>query len=294
MAKPRGLGRGIESLIPAAPAARTVAPAADGTGPTRKVPASRVRPSPWQPRQDFDPEKLANLAQSIEKQGLMFRPLVREKDGGFELVAGERRFRAMTEVLGWSEIPVDVCEYDDSRMLELAITENIQRDDLNALEVAEAYKRLKDEAGLTHEDIAGRVGVSRSQVTNTLRLLELPGEVKKLVFSGELPAGSARALLGLSNPVAQIRLAKKAVADGLSTRVVERLASNQPKEKSPGSGSPARKADAHVVELEERLQTHFATKVTVDDNGGKGRIVIEYYSVDEANRILKRMGLPEE
>jgi ParB family chromosome partitioning protein len=183
---------------------------------------------------------------------------------------------------------------EDARMRELALVENLQRADLNAMEIAEAYRELAESGGMTHENISRRVGVSRAQVTNMLRLLDLPEEVKRLVAENSLSAGSARALLGMNSPLAQLRLAKRAVEEGLSTRKIEELAAERKSSGRRDAKPPVREVPPHVADLEDRLLRYFGTKVTVDDKNGKGRIVIEYYSVDDADRLLKRMGLPEE
>ncbi len=295
MAKSRGLGRGLDSLIPTASSKSAAAQAGgkiDGVG-TKEAPIEKIKPSPWQPRQHFDAEKLDELAASIRHNGLVQPLVVREKDGIYELIAGERRFRAIRDVLGWTKVPVLIMDAEDAKMRELALVENLQRADLNAIEIAVAYQELQKETGLTHEKIAERVGVSRAQVTNTMRLLDLPEEVRRLVAEGSLQAGSARAILSLSNPLSQLRLARRAVDEGLSTRRVEQLAAEQSKAKNkPREEEP--KAPSHVKDLEERLLRYLGTKVKVEDNNGKGRIILEYYSIEDAERLLNRMGLPKE
>lgn len=297
MAKSRGLGRGLDSLIPASPSKSAASQASgkvEGVG-TKEAPIEKVKPSPWQPRQHFDAEKLEELAASIRHNGLVQPLVVREKDGFYELIAGERRFRAIRDVLGWTKVPVLIMDAEDAKMRELALVENLQRADLNAIEVAVAYQELQKESGLTHEKIAERVGVSRAQVTNTMRLLDLPEEVRRMVAEGSLPAGSARAILGLNSPLSQLRLARRAVDEGLSTRRIEQLAADQNKAKGKQKDEEAQpKAPSHVKDLEERLLRHLGTKVKVEDNNGKGRIVLEYYSIEDAERLLNRMGLPKE
>ena len=292
MAKARGLGRGLDSLIPAAPVAERDAPIREGGDGVWELRVDRILPSRWQPRRDFNPELLNELARSIESHGLI-NPLVVRKttDGGYELIAGERRLRAIRDILKKEMAPVRLMRAEDATMRELALVENLQRDDLNPIEEAVAYHELRKELGLTHEAIAERLQVSRPKITNTMRLLELPEEIKQLVAAGELAAGSARALLTLSNPVAQLKLAKRAVAEGLSTRRVEQLVAEAQKEKSR---PPEKPRATHVLDLEERLRRHFGTKVQVDDEKGKGRIILEYYSVEDAQRILDCMGLPPE
>ena len=286
MSKSRGLGRGLDSLIPAA-AAR---PEKGGGESPLELPIDRIKPSPWQPRQHFDAEKLRELAASIGNHGLIQPLVVRRKGGHYELIAGERRFRAVRDILGWKKVPVLTMEAEDAGMRELALVENLQRDDLNAIEVAVAYQALHRESGLTHEKIAERVGVSRAQVTNTIRLLELPEEVKRMVAENKLPAGSARAILAASSAMAQLRLARRAVEEGLSTRRLEELAGERGRARRP---SP-RTVPLYVAGLEERLLRHLGAKARIEDRHGRGRIVIQYYSVEDAQRILERMGLPQE
>jgi ParB family chromosome partitioning protein len=292
MAKARGLGRGLDSLIPtAAPVAERDAPLREGENGMMELRADRITPNRWQPRRHFDPQKLEELARTIDSHGLM-QPLVVRKmpGGGYELIAGERRLRAMRDILKRETVPVQVITADDAMVREMALVENLQRDDLNPIEEAAAYHELHRELGLTHEAIAERLQVSRPKITNAMRLLELPEEIKQLIAKGELAAGSARAILGLSSPVAQLKLARRAVEEGLSTRKVEQLVAELQKSRPASPERPL--PPPHVASLEERLRDYFGTKIQIDDDKGKGRIVIEYYSVDDAQRILERMGLP--
>lgn len=288
MAKQRGLGRGLEALIPAP----TITPSAPSSeGPYRRVPLDSIVASPWQPRRNFDEQGIEDLAQSIREQGLVQPLVVRERDGKYELVAGERRFRAL-RLLEREEAPVVVMDASDHGMRELALVENIQRADLNPLEIAAAYRSLIDENSFTHEKLSQRVGVSRAQVTNTLRLMELPEEVKQMVAGGELSSGHARAILSLDDPLAQLRLARQAVAAGWSVREVERRVA--PRSRDGKEEKAPAKVDPHAADLVERLRRHLGCKVEVEDRGGKGRIILEYYSVEDAQRLIERMGLPEE
>lgn len=297
MAKSRGLGRGLESLIPSSspPSSQD-----KGGGGLPDIRVDRITPNRWQPRRHFDQQKLEELARTIESHGLMQPIVVRKKTGGggYELIAGERRLRAIRDVLGRETVTAQVIEADDATVREMALLENLQRDDLNPIEEALAYQELHRELGMTHEAIAERLQMSRPKITNAIRLLELPEEIKRLVAGGELAAGSARAILGLPNPVAQLKLARRAVEENLSARKVEQLVAEFTRSKSAsGSGAGERGRPAlppHVEALEERLRSHFGTKVAVEDDKGKGRIIIEYYSVDDAERVLERMGLPPE
>lgn len=292
MAKSRGLGRGLDSLIPSLPAVERDSAVRESDDGVLEIRVDRIVPNRWQPRRSFDQKKLEELAHTIESHGLM-QPLVvrRRADGSYELIAGERRLRAIRDVLLRETAPVRIIQADDQTVREMALVENLQRDDLNPMEEAAAYRELTQELGLTHEAIAERLQVSRPKITNTMRLLELPEEIKRFVAARELAAGSARALLGLTNPVSQLKLAKRAVAENLSTRQVEKLAADLQKERSR---PPEKTTPPHVEHLEERLRSHFGTKATVEDDKGKGRIILEYYSVDDAERLLSRMGLPPE
>jgi ParB family chromosome partitioning protein len=286
------LGRGLDSLIPSAPApaARGDAPQGDGTPELR---ADSITPNSRQPRRNFDPVRLEELARSIETQGLIQPVTVtRREDGSYELIAGERRLRAMRDVLKWEKVPVRVMTVDERRKGELALVENLHREDLNPIEEAQAYNDLMNEFGMTHEAIAQRLQRDRSTVTNALRLLKLPEEVRQLIASRELPPSIARALLGLANPLSQIRLARQTVSEGLSARKVEAMVKDAQRDKP--ARAPEKQRPPHVAHLENRLTEYFGSKVVIDDDNGKGRIVLEYYSVEDAQRLLNRMGVPGE
>lgn len=293
----KALGRGFHGLIstsnpPTTPASAPPAsvPVADGLA---DLPVSAISPSPYQPRRHFDEEKLEELAQSIREQGLIEPVVVRKRGAdGYELIVGERRWRAY-QSLGIDAIPARILDVADSRMRELGLIENLQRDDLNPLEIAVAMELLRQEHGFTHEVIAKRLGISRAKVSNALRLLDLPEEVKTLVSEGRLSEGHARAILALPDALSQIQCARKVVKGGLSVRDVESMIQpKQPKKKASGTGGGSR--DTHLADLENRLRSHFGTQVQIQDQAGKGRIVIEYYSVEDATRILQRMGLENE
>jgi ParB family chromosome partitioning protein len=280
------LGRGLDSLIPAV---------TRETGPFRQVPVEKIRPSPFQPRQNFPNESLEGLAATIRESGLIQPLKVRERDGFYELIAGERRFRAVQKYLGWKKIPVLVSEASDSEVRKLALVENLQREDLNPIETAAAFQELLQDTGSTHEELARGLGVSRVHFTNTLRLLELPEEVRQMVAGGELPPGSARALLQADNQLTRLRLAQRAVKEGLTTRQVEQLAGDNGRRKRSGkAGRKVTVPSPAVHDLEERLVKYLGTKVRVEDKQGRGRIILEYYSVEDAQRLLERLGLPAE
>lgn len=293
MAK-KGLGRGLSGLIPQAPRKETPPDNQPGAEGLLELPVGRIHSSRWQPRTTFNDEKLAALADSIREQGLVQPVIVRHNgDNTYELIAGERRLRAVT-MLGWQTVKACVMEAGDAHMRELALVENLQRDDLNAIEIARSYELLAAEDGLTHEQIAQRLGVSRASITNFLRLLKLPEEIKGMVAGGELSAGHARTLLSLGDALSQIELAKKVVREKIPVQELEKIVNRAKEPKSPGKRPPApAHKERHVADLENRLREHLGVKVAITDNGGKGKIEIEYYSGDDIARILNRLGLEE-
>ncbi len=281
------LGRGLSALLSSTGSAREVpvemapkpsaAPEKSAT-----IPISSIDANPLQPRTVFDPERLNELAASIRANGIIQPLVVRKKGVRYELVAGERRLRAAT-LAGLTEVPAVVQEYTDNRLLEIALIENIQREDLNPIETAHALERLTREMSLSHEEVATRTGKDRTTITNLIRLLRLPSEVQLLVAERRLSMGHARALLGLATPELQLQLAEKAAAQGFSVRQVERLVKkvNEPRE-------PNEKAlldpnlKAAIAELESVLGTRVRI---VERNEERGRIEIEYYSQDDLHRV---------
>jgi ParB family chromosome partitioning protein len=254
-----------------------------------------VRTNPFQPRNHFDEEALAALAASIAEVGvlqpILVRPLPAGGEHAFELIAGERRLRAARRA-GLQTIPALVREADDMGALAQALIENVHRADLNPLEEAAAYKQLIEEFGLTHEEVGARVGKSRAAITNALRLFALPPSVQKLVATGELSAGHARALLGTPDRAFQEALARRAVAEGLAVREVEEAV----RARSPEAGSQPGRATASrrlrppgLLELEELLAGHLETRVKVDMGPRKGRVVIEFSTLDDLERIYRLM-----
>jgi ParB family chromosome partitioning protein len=291
MAKQRGLGRGLASLIASSGPKRDSGAAADTVW---ELPVGQIAVSPSQPRKRFDSDELNNLAQSIRDHGLM-EPLVvrRLEDGAYRLIAGERRLRAIRDILKLPAVPVRLMKIaDDAGAYLLTLEENLQRADLNPVEEAAAFAELRDTLGMTQEEIAGRLHISRSKVANALRMSGLPEEVKELVREGKLDGSKAKAIAGLENPMEQIRLARQAAEGGLNAREVERAVSGN--RKAAGAGGREKRKDIAVESLEERLRHYFGSKVTVADRNGRGRIIIDYFSVGEAQRILDRMGLPPE
>lgn len=278
MSGPRkALGKGIRAIIPE----ETRAALAVETRPLR---LDEIRPNPYQPRQQVE-ENLEEMVASVKASGVLQPVVVRRRRDGYELVMGERRLRA-ARLAGLETIPAMVREANDTEMLGLALVENLQRADLNPIDEAMAYKRLAEEFGLTHEDIAGRVGKDRSTVTNALRLLALPFKVRGLVAAGRLSAGHGRALLALASRREQVEIAERVARDGLSVRQVERL-SGQRAERNP-KHRPGK--DVHVLELEERLQEYLGTKVTISESrGGAGVIAVYYHSAEDLERLMRRI-----
>lgn len=281
----KALGRGLEALIPGAgkgPSAPE--PVEQPAIPDQTVALDRISPNPRQPRVEFEEEALAELAASIRVQGVIQPLLVRRlPTGDFELVAGERRLRA-AERAGLTHVPVYVRELSDGESLELALVENLQRDDLSPLEEAAAYQRLMSEFGLTQEEVAERVGKSRPTIANALRLLKLPEAIKRDLSRGKLTAGHARVLLSLDDEDAQMRAAKQIQARQLSVRDAEHLASAKKAAARPTPRDPNRSA------LERDLSSALGTRVRITPKGRGGRIEIEFYSPEELQGLVDRIG----
>ena len=292
--KRKALGRGLAALLPGAaspaPEPPRTTPARPGDG-LRTVAIEEVHPSPTQPRKNFDDARLGELAESIRAQGIIQPLVVRVREGGgFELIAGERRWRAAQRA-GLHEVPVVIREIAAQRAFEMALVENLQREDLNPIEEAEGYQRLVAEYGYTQESLASRVGKERSTVANALRLLKLPAGVRGMVVGGQLGMGHARALLGLEADEAISRLARQTVARSLSVRQVEALVRKE-REPAAKSEAPARQSSA-ARDLTERLQRALATKVRLVESGpGRGYLEIHYGSLDELDAVLAKI-LPE-
>ncbi len=291
-AKKRGLGRGLEALL--GPKAAAEAPKLEATpqDTLRKMPVSALSPGRYQPRRNMDEAKLSELADSIKAQGVIQPIVVREVDGAFEIIAGERRWRA-SQLAGLDEIPVVVREVDDRTVVAMALIENIQREDLNPLEEAQALQRLIDEFDLTHAEAADAVGRSRAAVSNLLRLLELPPAIRALLEARRLEMGHARALLTLSPEMAS-KLASDAADNGWSVREVEHRVQQLVSGKVPGastrkaSGRAAPHAD--IASLERELGETLGTRVVVQHGrGNKGRLVIHYSDLDTLDGVLERL-----
>lgn len=286
------LGKGLGALL-----AEYVGEEGVDESSIRNLPIGGIEPNPFQPRREFDEDELRELSDSIRENGLLqpivVRPAPSSSSASWQLVAGERRWRAITR-LGWSEVPAVVREVDDRTLLVLALVENLQRSQLNALDEAKAYEQLRTEFGLSHQAIAEAVGRDRSTVANTLRLLQLPASVRRLLDEGKLTAGHARALLALGSERAMGDAARKAVEQGWSVRDVEALA-NRPTKSSGSASSSSRtgtkpKRDAAERRLEEELQRLFGTAVRIRrSRRNKGRIEIPFYSADDFERIFEEL-----
>ena len=254
-----------------------------------EIPLAQIRPNAYQPRREFDAEGLRDLAASIRESGVLQPVVVRRSDQGFELIAGERRLRAAKEA-GLDVVPAIIRDVSEDEMLALALVENVQRDDLNAMELARAYAALVKRFGLKQEEVASRLGVSRPAVANTVRLLELPAEVQEMVSKGTLTAGHARAVLSVEGDQARASLAREIVERGLSVREAEALAQT-PRAAAEGKvPSAERERPAHLKALEARLSERLGTKVVIVEGRRKGRIVIEFYSNDDFERIMGVVG----
>ncbi len=287
------LGRGLGALIPA-PSVHAGEPPADSSpepelrGPYTQIEVERIRPNPQQPRRTFDAGELAGLADSILRHGLLQPVVVRESPDGYELVVGERRWRA-AELAGLATIPAMVKDVASRELLEMALVENVQRRDLNPIELALAFRALTD-GGATQEQVGERVGLDRSTISNHLRLLELPRELQQEVESGVLSAGHAKALLQIDNPERRRHLRDRIVANQLSVRAAEELARSLAGTRTPTRRRPRVAGDAldpHLQQLVESLRDQLQTKVKISTAGGRGKIEIEFYGPEDLHRITR-------
>ncbi len=272
----RVLGKGLKALIPEDMA---IGPGERGTV---QVKINEISPGRFQPREVFDPDKLKELVLSVKEKGVLQPVIVRPKGNGYELIAGERRLRAAKE-LGFSQVPAMIKDVKDDEALEIALVENLQRDDLNPMEEAKAYQRLSDEFSLTQEQISAKVGRDRASVSNTVRLLRLPGKIKEEIYLGRISMGHAKAILMLESERTQLELCIKIIKRGLSVREAEYFV----KRKMTGSskGRP-RKHSTEARAVEEELQKILGTKVTLLHYSKRGKIIIDYYSNDDLERLL--------
>ena len=279
MTRRSGLGRGVGALLPSTEQEIAVGPESGLT----ELNLTEIHPNPHQPRTEFRGEELDELAASIREQGILQPVVVRPRaQGGYELLVGERRLRA-SKLAGATRVPAIIRQADDRQALEQALVENLQRADLQPLEEALAYRNLVDLFELRQEEVARRVGKSRVYVTNTLRLLELPDEVKSLIAAGRLQAGHARALLGFKDSGRLVSTAKRAADRGLTVRQIEELARAEDIERAEREPAPKRR----FPDLEESLGDHLGTEVRIESGRGRGRITISFGSRDDLHRIVE-------
>ena len=286
MTKTKRLGRGLEALLGPSNKAE-----AEDAGMLREVAVESIKANPWQPRRAFDEEALAELANSIKASGLIQPPVVRPVGSHYEIIAGERRFRAIQR-LGWEKVPVILREVDDQAALTLALIENLQRDDLSPIDTALGYQQLMGEFGIAQTEVARLVGRNRSTVANTLRLLKLPDEVQGLIQAGDLTEGHARAILGLDDQKAIVKLARQAAQAGWSVRHTESVVRGDVEEKRPRGKMmkrPAqRQSSADARRVEEVLRKHLGTDVRLTaKRKGRGLLSVSYYSNDDLARLLE-------
>ena len=310
MARHGGLGKGFDALLDGSSTGFEFDSSQGGAGaaaPQRQLPAgittddegtlwvnpSLLKPNPHQPRQFFDEEKLAELTESVRREGVLSPVIIEDAgDGSFYIIAGERRTRA-ARAAGLEKVPVQLRKYSDTRKLEVALIENIQRTDLNPVEEAEAYMQLMQMEGITQEDVAEKVGKSRSAVANTVRLLKLPEEMRKALASGELSSGHARALLSVSDPAARQSLFKRISSQGLSVRQAEKEASELNSQLSGAAPVKAakeeKKRDPNYADLEQKFIESLGTKVQLRGSWDKGQLVIDYFSQSDLDRIFNKI-----
>lgn len=284
--KSRGLGKGLGALIPELEQENQV--------PDQEVDINEISINPFQPRKEFSDEKLSELAESIRIHGIISPLLVREHEGSYQLIAGERRLRA-ARLVGLKEVPIVIRNFSDQEMMEVALVENIQRENLNPIEEADAYRRLMEEFKLTQDDVAKKVGKSRPAIANTLRLLNLPIDIQKYLASGSLSMGHARALLGLLTMDEQKRIAAEIQLQSLSVRETEELIRkiNENPTVSRETKKPVLKnnfnKDPNIIEAEDELQSSLGTKVIIRPHGEGGKIEIDYYSSEDFERICEKL-----
>jgi ParB family chromosome partitioning protein len=275
-----GLGKGLGALIPPGAAEGL------GAGGYQELPVSTIQPNRYQPREHFGEEQLSALADSIREVGVLQPVLVRPADDGYELIAGERRWRAARRA-GLQAIPALIRTTDDASALEHALVENVHRADLNALEEAAAYQQLIEDFGLTHEQVAARVGRSRVAITNTLRLLQLPPAIQKMIQDDTLKGGHARALLGTPDRAFQEQLARRVVSEGLSVRAVEDSVRAHAGDAKRTPTAPGQLRPPGLLELEELLGDYLETRVKITVGGKQGRITVDFADLEDLERLYR-------
>lgn len=286
MSKKENLSRSLQSLL-----GGVIGIEADvGQDVILRLNPEDIQPNDLQPRDVFNEEEMRGLVESIKKHGILQPIIVRPLSHGYMLIAGERRWRAAKQ-LGLKEIPAIVRHADGENVLEIALIENIQREDLNPIEKARGFEELTTKFGLTQEQVAKAMGKDRSSITNYLRLLDLPLEIQDHVSRGTLSMGHARAILAIQNEEVQIRLYKRIVNEGLSVREVEEIASVEKKKAKPGKTVSAKVATPHIEDLEDRFRKFFGTKVSIRERNGRGRITIAFHTSEEFCRIANALGI---
>lgn len=280
MANSKGLGKGLSALFPDAQAEADEA--------VNELDVKELRPNPYQPRKSFDPDALEELVSSVKEHGVVQPLVVRKSIRGYEIVAGERRFRAAKEA-GLEQVPAVVRDFTDEQMMEIALIENLQREDLNSIEIAQAYKKLMDQFSLTQEDLAARVGKSRPHVANFLRLLQLPAEVQENVSRGTLSMGHARALRGVKDREVQLKLARKCIKEGASVRQLEEWVQqvNEGLQRERKKKKKKKEENPVLRRYEDLLQEAFSTPVRIRHGQKKGKVEFEYYSERELERLME-------
>lgn len=291
------LGRGLGALLggvtstPKPTSVSAAETALDSRERVERVPLGRIRPCPFQPRKDFPEEAIRELADSIKEQGIVQPLIVRPSPNGYELIAGERRWRA-AQSLGLADVPVIVREADDRTVLELALIENLQRENLNPIEEALGYAQLIEQFQLRQEEAASKVGKSRTSVANALRLLKLAPEIQRFVRDGRLSVGHAKVILGLEDPSKQKSAATRVMKEGWSVRQTEEFIARLQKLPAEAAKLPAAAPrDIHVADLEHKLLEHFGAKVSLHYRQGKGAVEIRFFSDDDLDRILQIIGI---
>lgn len=275
----RGLGKGLQALIPEIEIS--------GNEEITQLSIDEIRPNARQPRKTFTEEKLRELANSIKEHGIVQPILVRPRDAIYEIVAGERRWRA-AQLAGLQTVPAIIKEFTNAQMMEIALIENLQREDLNPIEEAEAYHTLMNEFGLTQEKLSERLGKSRPQVANTLRLLQLPAEIRRMLSAEEITMGHGRALLAVKGEQEQLKLARRVVRENLSVREVEEIVRSMAQPHVPRETKKIiRKREPLIEELEEKLKKALGTKVIIKPGKKKGKIEIEYYTGEDLERFME-------
>lgn len=281
VSKKFGLGKGLGALIPEEETNEVNSPLT--------IPINLIKSNEKQPRKHFDEEKIMHLAESIKQHGIVQPIVLKKVNDTYVIIAGERRWRA-AKTIGLKEVPAVVLEVTDKELLEISLIENIQREDLNPIEEAQAYTRLIEEFGLTQEELGVRVGKSRTAITNTLRLTNLDERVQQYLIEGIITEGHGRAILGVHNKDQQYKLAQTVIDENLSVRETEKLVNSMLKDNSEKEKTEI-KSNPYIIDIKNRLEQHFGTKVNVNNKKNKGKIEIEYYSEEDLQRILDILNL---